>query len=96
MPPVVLARIKAKPGCERQLTRAISTMIAQADKDETGSAPRHALYRCAEEPGLLILWERRDGDSASEPNGGGELIEELAGLIDGRPILETLVEAAED
>ncbi len=96
MPPVVLARIKAKPGCERQLTRAIRTMIAQTDKDETASAPRYALYRSAEEPGLLILWERHDGDAASGPNGGGELIEELAGLIDGRPLLETLIEAAED
>lgn len=96
MPSVVLARIKAKAGCERQLTRAIRTMIAQAEKDETGSAPRYALYRCAEEPGLLILWERHDGDAASEHNGSAELIEELAGLIDGRPILETLVEAAED
>jgi hypothetical protein len=92
----VLTRIKAKAGCERQLQRAIQAMIAkQAHQNDAG--PQYTLYRSAEDPALLMLWERHDGDSIPDSdNDAGGLIEELAGLIDGRPILEMLVEVADE
>lgn len=93
MPVVVLARIKAKAGCELQLEQAIRAMIAKTQKKECAAEPRCVLYRSSEEPGVLILLERHGGDHMSEGEGGaGELIEEVVGLIDGRPIVETLVE----
>lgn len=93
MPVVVLARIKAKDGCEPQLERAIRTMIAKAQEKQRAGEPRYVLYRSSEEPGVLILLEHHSCDPMSECEGGaGELIEEVVGLIDGRPIVETLVE----
>jgi hypothetical protein len=97
MPVIILARIKAKAGCERQLKRAIRAMIATVEEKESAARPRYTLYRCSEDPALLILLERHDGDPASDSDGdAGELIENLAGLIDGRPILETLIDVADD
>ena len=97
MPVIVLARIKAKGGCERQLKRAIRTMIAEAGEKESAVGPRYTLYRCSEDPALLMLWECHNGDPASDADASaGQLIEKLVGLIDGRPILETLIEVAED
>ncbi len=93
MPVVVIARIKAKAGCELQLERAIRAMIAKAQAKESGGEPRCVLYRSSEEPGVLVLLEHHSGDPMSEGEGGeGELIEEVVDLIDGRPIVETLVE----
>ncbi|HEY2104138.1 MAG TPA: hypothetical protein VGH29_00035 [Candidatus Binataceae bacterium] len=62
----------------------------------SAAGSRYTLYQSSQDPALLILWERGDADRASASEGdAGELIEKLAGLIDGRPIVETLTELVE-
>ncbi len=94
MPVVVMTRIKAKAGLERQLEQTIRAMIAKVREDGPADSPRYALYRHAQDPAFLILCEYydslpvpdSDSDATSEPT------DALIGLIDGRPILETFIE----
>lgn len=97
MPAVESLRIRAKAGCERQLQRALRAIIAKPRDKESAAGPRYTLYRSADDPALLILWERHNGDPVADSDiSAGEGIEKLLGLIDGRPILETLIEVVED
>ncbi len=99
MPVAVVTRIRAKAGAERQLERAIHAMIARAHGAGTADAPRHALYRYSEDPAVLMLWEYYARDCAPDLAGDGAQtanLDELEGLIDGRPILETFIEVDGD
>jgi quinol monooxygenase YgiN len=99
MPVAVVARIRAKSGCERQLEQAIRSMIAKAR--EKGAAPPHyALYRSHHDPAVLVLWELYSGqavpDLETEAEDTTGLAGELKGLIEGRPLLETLIDVEGD
>jgi hypothetical protein len=89
----VITKIRAKAGAQRQLEQAIRALIAGIREKAEAGAPQYTLYRCLEDPAMLTLWECYAGPSAPEiDDGAGGLIDELTGLIDGRPILETLIE----
>jgi hypothetical protein len=46
-----------------------------------------------DDPAVLTLWESYPGPSAPDSDAApGGLIDELTDLIDGRPILDTLIE----
>jgi len=95
VPVAVVTRIRAKAGAERQLERAIRALIATARGAGKADAPRYTLYRLSEDPAVLALWEYYAGDCAPDIVGNGAQtanLDELEGLIDGRPILETFIE----
>jgi hypothetical protein len=99
MPVVVVTRIRAKAGSEEQLERALCAMIERARGEGRQDAPRYILSRCADDPAVLELRECYTGDSAPDLVGDGTQtcsIDGLEGLIDGRPILETLIEVDEE
>ncbi len=91
----VVTRIRAKAGARPQLERAVRALIARAPRAGIAAAARCALYRSSEDPAVLVLWEYYAGDRAPDIVGDGAQtasLEELEGLIDGRPILETFIE----
>jgi hypothetical protein len=95
MPVVVVTRIRAKAGAEQQLERALGAMIEKARGEGRQDAPRYVLSRCADDPAVLELRECYAGDCAPDIVGDGALtspVDELEGLIDGRPILQKLIE----
>jgi quinol monooxygenase YgiN len=91
---VVMTRIKAKAGLERQLELTIRAMIAKVREDGLADCPRYALYRHAKDPAFLILCEHYDSLAApdSDSDATSEPTDALIGLIDGRPVLETFIE----
>jgi quinol monooxygenase YgiN len=92
---VVVTKVRAKAGAQRQLEQAIRTMIAKVREEPKTGAPRYALYRHLEDPAVLILWESYPEQSAPDIDDGAanaDLVGEIVGLIEGRPILETLIE----
>jgi hypothetical protein len=99
VPVAVVTRMRAKAGAAGQLERAIRVLIARARGEGTADAPRYTLYRHSEDPAVLVLWEYYAGDCAPDIVGNGAQtanLDELEGLIDGRPILETFIEVDGD
>jgi hypothetical protein len=94
VPVVVVTRIRAKAGAQRQLEQAIRAMIARFREERNTGAPRYTLYRHLEDPAVLVLWEFYPKQPAPDIDDGGanDLVGEIVGLIEGRPILETLIE----
>ncbi len=94
MPRVVVTRLRAKPGCEQRLADALRALIEQ-ERAETGSdAPRYVLARSWDDSAVFELRECYEDDSAPDFVGDGaqtSVIDQLAGLIDCRPILEGLL-----
>lgn len=98
MPVAVVTRIRAKAGARPQLEAAVRALIARM-RGERSAATRCALYRCSEDPAELVLWEYYAGDRAPDIVGDGAQtanLDELEGLIDSRPILETFIEVDGD
>ncbi len=99
MPVAVVTRIRAKAGSERKLERALRALIATARGAGKADGPRYTLYRDCEDPAVLVLCEYYAGDCAPDIVGDGAQtanLDELEGLIDGRPILETFIEVDSD
>ena len=94
---VVQTRIKAKAGLERQLEQTVLAMIAKVREQSPAHAPRYVLYRHAKDPAAFILCEHYAALPMpdSESDGAGAPADALTALIDGRPILETLIEVQE-
>ncbi len=51
----IVARMKAKPGCEEQLYRALDAMIAPT-RSEAGCV-NYDLYRALSDPSVFVLYE---------------------------------------
>jgi hypothetical protein len=94
MPVVVITRIKAKSGLERELEQSILAMIAKIREDRPVDGPQYTLYRHAEDSACLILCERHSSPPAADfgSDGTSATTDTLIGLIDSRPILETFIE----
>jgi quinol monooxygenase YgiN len=91
----VVTRIRAKAGSERRLEQAVRAIIAKIrDEGRGAGAPRYTLYRRLEDPAVLILWEFHPEQSAPDIDDSAvnDLVGEIVALIDGRPMLDTLIE----
>ena len=95
MPVAAVTRIRAKAGAELQLERAVRALIARERRADIAAAPRYALYRSSEDPAVFVLWEHYAGERPPDIVGDGAQtasLDQLDGLIEGRPIMETFIE----
>jgi quinol monooxygenase YgiN len=91
----LLARIKAKPGCEGKLEEAFRDMIKKVRAAEPG-CQAYILHRANNEPTQFVWYETYTDDGAFQTHRRTDHMKEMGGrikdLLDGAPQIEMLTE----
>ncbi len=95
MPVTLIARIKAKQGCEGQLEEAFRDMIKKVRAAEPG-CQAYILHRANDDATQFVWYETYSDQAAFDNHRKTEHMKEMGGrianLLDGRPQLEMLTE----
>jgi quinol monooxygenase YgiN len=91
----LIAKIKAKAGCESKLEEAFKDMIKKVRAAEPG-CDAYVLHKSAKDP-LQFIWFEKYADQAAFDNHRKtdhmkEMGGRIADLLDGRPELEMMTE----
>ena len=91
---VVVAKLKAKQGSEKQMEEAFHTMISKV-KEEPGCL-KYILHRSNQDPTVFVFYEVYQDQAALDFHGKtphmAEMFGKLGGLLDGRPAIDFLTE----
>jgi quinol monooxygenase YgiN len=91
----LIARIKAKPGCEGKLEEAFHDMIKKVRAAEPG-CQAYILHRANNEPTQFVWYETYSDDAAFQTHRRTDHMKEMGGrikdLLDGAPQIEMLTE----
>ncbi len=90
----IIAKLKVKPGSEKQLENAFRAMIAKV-RGEAGTEA-YVLHRSVQDPTAFVFYEVYKDQAAFEAHGKtphmAELGNALRGNLDGRPQIDILTE----
>ena len=93
----IVARMKIKPGREKDAEAALQDMIEYVGSAEPGTL-RYALHRGVGDPTQLLMYEQYADQAAVDTHGTSERIQRLfatlAPLLDGQPSIEMYQEIA--
>jgi hypothetical protein len=87
--------MRARAGSEGALERVLRALVERSRAASGKDAPGYVLARCSEDPAVLELRECYPAGVIPDIAGDGAQtgsIAELDGLIEGRPLIETLIE----
>ena len=91
---VVVAKLKAKQGSEKQMEEALRAMITKV-KEESGCL-KYILHRSNQDPTVFVFYEVYQDQAALDFHCKTPHLKEmsgkLCGLLDGRPAIEFLTE----
>ena len=91
----LIARIKAKPGCENDLEAAFRDMIKKVRAAEPGCLT-YVLHKSKQDPQTFVWYETYTDDAAFEAHRKTDHMKEMGGrikdLLDGAPQIEFLEE----
>jgi quinol monooxygenase YgiN len=88
---IVVAKVKAKPGCEGEMETALTEMVAKVEK-ETGTLA-YTLHRSHKDPSVFMFYEKYADAAAFAAHGATPyfktLVEAILPLLDGDLEMET-------
>jgi quinol monooxygenase YgiN len=91
----LIAKIKAKPGCENDLEAAFRDMIKKVRAAEPG-CQAYILHKSNQDPTLFVWFETYADQAAFDAHRKTDHMKEMgqriANLLDGRPQVELLTE----
>jgi quinol monooxygenase YgiN len=93
----IVAKLQAAAGKEKELQDACAAMVANVAKNEPG-VPVYSLHTSDKEPGLVLFYEQYADKAAQDAHGATDHMKAfgagLAGLIEGRPVIERYTQIA--
>ena len=87
------AKLKAKPGFEKDVENALLAMIPDVQNEE--STLTYRLHRCSDDPSTFLYYEQYTDNSALKSHGDTPYFKKLVAALDGKlaaPGEETLYE----
>lgn len=89
----LIAKLKAKPGFEKDVENALLAMIPDVQYEENTLAYR--LHRCSDDPSVFLYYEQYADKNALQFHGGTLYFQKLVSALDGKlagPTEETFYE----
>ncbi len=94
----VVAKLQANPGKESEVKAALSEMVANVKKHESGKTVAYSLHVSETDPTQFLFYEQYADDSALEAHRGTDHMKalggKLAGLLAGRAQIERYTKIA--
>jgi quinol monooxygenase YgiN len=92
----IVAKLKAKPGSEKQMEEALTSMVGKT-REEQGCL-QYILHKSNQDPTAFVFYEVYQDQAALDAHGKtphmAEMFGKVGGLLDGRPSVELLTEIA--